>query len=142
MQRFLLKGRENYHIAPLLQVNMELLWERRLHNGAVIITQHELQNIIDHQEGLLDHYMKKVREQISEGIADDFKVLQLMNAYVQDEPASSTCLDKALLGRKPLDRKNRFSAGCKRSSKTSICWLKSTPTTNPAPALPTTYWPK
>jgi formylglycine-generating enzyme required for sulfatase activity len=94
----LLRGWENYHVAPLIQVNMELLWQRcRQADGEVIITRHALENIIDKPDGLLDHFIAKIRERITEGQADDQKVLRLLNYYVQDEPASAIRLDEAFL---------------------------------------------
>lgn len=94
----LLRGWENYHVAPLIQVNMELLWQRcRQADGEVIITRHALENIIDKPDGLLDHFIRKIRERITEGQADDQKVLRLLNYYVQDEPASAIRLDEAFL---------------------------------------------
>jgi len=90
----LLRGLENYHIAPLIQVNMELLWQRgKQDNGSVIITSNDIENIIDRQDGLLDHYLKKIRASISEGQADDQKILQLLDEYVADEPASASRFD-------------------------------------------------
>jgi len=90
----LLRGLENYHIAPLIQVNMELLWQRgKQDDGSVIITSNDIENIIDRQDGLLDHYLKKIRASISEGQADDQKILQLLDEYVADEPASASRFD-------------------------------------------------
>ncbi len=90
----LLKGVENYHIAPFIQVSMALLWQRCLQpDGSVTITSKESENIIDRQEGLLDHYLKKIRESISEGQADDQKILQLLDEYVAVEPTSASRFD-------------------------------------------------
>ncbi|MDX1911926.1 MAG: SUMF1/EgtB/PvdO family nonheme iron enzyme [Saprospiraceae bacterium] len=95
----LLGGRDNAHIAPLLQVNMELLWQRcRLPDGSVPVTAHALENFIEKQEDLLDHYFKKIREKISEDRADNRKILQLLRFYVQDEPASATRLETEFEG--------------------------------------------
>ena len=107
--RRLLKGWDNYHIAPLVQVNMELLWERcRQPNGIVTITHHALENIIDRQDGLLEHFIKKVRETIPEAEADEQKVLQLLDQYVQDEPASATMLDEVLFAQEAFGREEVF----------------------------------
>lgn len=95
----LLGGRDNAHIAPLLQVNMELLWQRcRQPDGSVPVTAHALENFIEKQEDLLDHYFKKIREKISEDRADNRKILQLLRFYVQDEPASATRLETEFEG--------------------------------------------
>ncbi|MFM9952331.1 MAG: SUMF1/EgtB/PvdO family nonheme iron enzyme [Saprospiraceae bacterium] len=94
----LLRGWENYHVAPLIQVNMELLWQRcRQADGEVIITRHALENIIDKPDGLLDHFIRKIRERITEGQANEQKVLSLLNYYVKDEPASAIRLNDAFL---------------------------------------------
>ena len=86
----LISGKENHQIAPLIQVNMELLWHRcRQPDGSVTITMHSLENIIDRHDILLDHYLKKIRHVVSEGQADDQKVLELLHQFVRDEPASA-----------------------------------------------------
>ncbi len=97
----LLMGWDTHHIAPLIQVNMELLWQRSAKeaDGAVTITAHDIENIIERQDGLLDHYLGKIREVISEGRADDQKILQLLDEYVQDEPASASRIDAELFAK-------------------------------------------
>ncbi|PHN00703.1 SUMF1/EgtB/PvdO family nonheme iron enzyme [Flavilitoribacter nigricans] len=105
----LLKGWDNYHIAPLLQVNMELLWERsRQPDGTVVITRHALENIIDQQDGLLAHFIKKIRTVIPEGHADDQMLLQLLDEYVQDEPASAIRLDDELFRQEAFEQEAVF----------------------------------
>ncbi|MCB0567985.1 MAG: toll/interleukin-1 receptor domain-containing protein, partial [Phaeodactylibacter sp.] len=105
----LLKGWDNYHIAPLVQVNMELLWEHcQQADGTVVITAHNLDNIIDRQDGLLGHFIRKVRETIPEAQADEQKVLQLLDQYVQDEPASAIRLDKELFAQEAFRQEKVF----------------------------------
>ncbi|HAD11811.1 MAG TPA: hypothetical protein DCF33_05160, partial [Saprospirales bacterium] len=90
----LYKGWDHYHVAPLLQVNMEMLWQRcGQPDGSVIITAANIEGLIERQDSLLDHYLQKIREKISTGKADDQKLMQLLHFYVQDEPASATRLD-------------------------------------------------
>jgi formylglycine-generating enzyme required for sulfatase activity len=89
----LLKGWEHYHIAPLVQVNMEMLWNRcRQADGTVHITEHHLNGLIDRQDGLLDYYLRLVREELSEAQLDDQKILELLYFHVENEPTSATRL--------------------------------------------------
>ena len=94
----LLSGWEHYHIAPLVQVNMGLLWEKcRQDDGSVSITAHDIEGIIDRQDGLLDHYLALVREELSEAQVDDLKILELLRFHVQNEPASAIRLREEFL---------------------------------------------
>jgi len=88
----LFSGRDNNHIAPLLQVNMELLWQLSLQDGASEIKNTE--RFIERQEDLLEHYLLKVREKFSKGFADDLKILKILSFYIQNEPASAIRLDE------------------------------------------------
>ncbi len=89
-----LAERAGYDIAPLIQVNMELLWEKcRQADGSVRITRHAIRSFIESHEDLLQHYLTKIRETITEGYADDLAVLQVLNFYVEEKPAAATRLD-------------------------------------------------
>ena len=83
------------HIAPLLQVNMELLWQRcRRDDGVVEMTSKDVVDFIDTQEALLEHYLKKIRDQVSSDQVDDQRLLELLQYYVEEKPASAVRLDR------------------------------------------------
>ena len=67
-----------------------------------------MENIIDRQDGLLAHFIKKVRETIPEAQADEQKVLQLLDQYIQDEPASATRPDEALFAQEAFRQEKVF----------------------------------
>ncbi len=90
----LLGSRAGYHIAPLIQVNMELLWEKcRQENGNVLITQQAIRDFIDSHDALLAHYLGKIRENITEGYADDLAILEILAFYTEEKPAAATRLE-------------------------------------------------
>ena len=88
----MLQGQAGYHIAPLIQVNMELLWQRCRRNGRVQITSTAIKDFIDDRQALLDHYLGKIRENITEGFADDLTILELLAFYIEEKPAAATRL--------------------------------------------------
>ncbi len=89
----LLQGQAGYHIAPLIQVNMELLWQKCRRNGRVQITSTAIKDFIDDRQALLDHYLGKIRENITEGFADDLTILELLAFYIEEKPAAATRLE-------------------------------------------------
>ena len=82
-----------------------------------MITSHALENFIDKQDELLDHYIRKIREAITEGRADDQKILQLLNFYVQDEPASATRLDADLAKVEEFEQEKKIFSDLHRELK-------------------------
>ncbi len=91
----LISSNLGYHIAPLLQVNMELLWQRcRRDDGAVEITGAAVTNFIDTHEALLEHYLGKIRQQITSEQVDDQRLLELLQYYVEEKPASAVRSDR------------------------------------------------
>jgi len=90
----LLQGQAGYHIAPLIQVNMELLWQKCRRNGRVQITSTAIKDFIDDRQALLDHYLGKIRENITEGFADDLTILELLAFYIEEKPAAATRLEE------------------------------------------------
>ena len=61
-----------YHIAPLLQVNLEVRWQNcRRDDGVVEITGNAIRDFIDTHEAVLDHYLSKVRERVTSEQVDD-----------------------------------------------------------------------
>jgi len=90
----LLRGRGNQQVAPLLQVNMELLWQRcKQSDGAVVITSNQLNQFIDHEEALLDHYIHKINKELSSSTAETERILSILNFYVHNEPSSAIRLE-------------------------------------------------
>ncbi|MEM6261920.1 MAG: SUMF1/EgtB/PvdO family nonheme iron enzyme [Bacteroidota bacterium] len=86
----LLDGKVGPHIAPLLQVNMELLWQRcRREDGVVEITQQAIRGLIEDQGALLTHYLEKIRNQVTIEQVDDQRLLELLHFYVEERPASA-----------------------------------------------------
>ncbi len=86
----LIESKAGSHIAPLLQVNLELLWQRcQRDDGVVEITGTAIRDFIDTHEVLLDHYLGKIRQQITAAQVDDQRLLELLNFYVEEKPASA-----------------------------------------------------
>ena len=91
----LISSNLGYHIAPLLQVNMELLWQRcRRLDGVVEITGAAVKDFIDTHEALLEHYLGKVRDQVTSDQVDDQRLLELLQYYVEQKPASAVRPDR------------------------------------------------
>lgn len=90
----LIASKAGSHIAPLLQVNMELFWEKcRQPDQAVVFTSQMISGIIDTNEALLDHYVGKIRENVTEGQVDDQVLFKILHFYVEQKPASSVKTD-------------------------------------------------
>lgn len=89
----LIGGRLGYYVAPLLQVNMKLLWEKCMQNGSVDITGASIEDLIDSYEKLLDYYLTKVHEKISVDLTNDLQVLEVLHLFVDQKPASATLLE-------------------------------------------------
>ncbi len=91
----LLDSKAGYHIAPLLQVNLELLWNRcRRVDGVVEINGQAIRDIIDTHEALLDHYVEMIRQEVTSAQVDDQRLLELLHYYVEQKPASALRLDR------------------------------------------------
>ncbi len=91
----LLDSKAGSHIAPLLQVNLELLWQRcRRDDGVVEITGQEIHDIIDTHEALLNHYVEMIRREVSASQVDDQRLFELLHYYVEQKPASALRLDQ------------------------------------------------
>ncbi len=91
----LIDSRAGHHIAPLLQVNLDLIWHScRRDDGIVEITGADIRNLIDTHEALLDHYLAKVREFVTSDQMDDQRLLELLHFYVEQKPASALRPDR------------------------------------------------
>lgn len=91
----LLNSQTGYHIAPFLQVNMDLLWQQcRQPDGTVQITNDDIKNFIDTREALLEYYLNKIRSTIPEDFADDRQILEVLSFYIEEKPVSAVRLDK------------------------------------------------
>ena len=90
----LIDSKAGCHVAPLLQVNMELLWQKCLRDdGVVEITGTAIRDFIDNHEDLLDHYVGIIRRQVTAAQMDDQRLLELLNFYVEEKPASALRAD-------------------------------------------------
>jgi formylglycine-generating enzyme required for sulfatase activity len=90
----LLDSKAGHHIAPLLQVNLELLWQNCRRDDGVVITGADIRNLIDNHEHLLDHYLAKVREYVTSDQMDDQRLLELLHFYIEQKPASALRPDR------------------------------------------------
>ena len=104
----LMGSRAGYHIAPLIQVNMELLWQKcRQKDGSVRITQQAIRDFIDSHEEMLAHYLGKIRENISESYADDLTILEMLAFYTEQKPAAATRLEVEFLAHQKFGKDKR-----------------------------------
>lgn len=107
----LLSGKIGDQIAPLLQVNMDLLWHRCLQNdGTVNITGTAISHFIDSHDSLLDHYLESLRKRISEGYADDQQILEILAYYIEDQPVSAVRLEHEFLAEEKFKKDARAIA--------------------------------
>ncbi len=101
-----------YHIAPLLQVNMELLWHRcRKQNGNVRITTGELDGLIDSHEKLLEHYLQKVRGDLQKQEIEEYDILDVLQFFTEKKSVSAVKKQESI-------EQASFSAG----SRSNTIW--------------------
>ncbi len=82
---------DNYHLAPLLQVNMEILYESAKGNrkdGKALITPHLFENnLMPSYSTLLDHFLDQM--EYGNTSAEQRQILEILDFYVEDKPASA-----------------------------------------------------
>ncbi|MCB0321528.1 MAG: hypothetical protein KDD60_11435, partial [Bdellovibrionales bacterium] len=86
----LLSCNVGHHVTPLLQVNMQILWQACSRGDGVIeFTHSAITSLIGSHEALLDHYLQRVRERVTTTRADDYRILEILNFYVEEAPISA-----------------------------------------------------